>query len=64
MLGLDLCLEVIFRSGAVGGEPTRGDVLFQECIFLVPSIAEPLVKILLIIEGYIGYGEATPIKVD
>lgn len=69
MLGSHLGLKEAFMARRdsfrrTRGKATRGEILFHEGILLVPTIAEPLVKLVRVIERNVRNREATPVKVD
>ena len=56
--GASLC-----RCAGYGGEAASGLVLLHEGILLVPLLAQPHVKFVVIVEGQVGDFEASPVKV-
>ena len=40
-----------------------GEEVFVEGVFLVPSLSEPEVEFVGVVEGHIGYGETAPVHV-
>lgn len=70
-LGLDvLALGVALFAGCLGRGRGQGreaaveHVLLHELVLLVPLVSQPLIKLVLVVEGHVGKAESSPVQVD
>jgi hypothetical protein len=64
VLSLDLGLDEVDLGGSHTWKAARGQVLFDQCVLLVPLVSEPELKLLRVVEGNVRDAEAAPVKVD